>query len=141
MADIPRRILELLKEDPRYPLDAYALVQDGLCYAQEVMRLGEKQPTEPSESTEEERVDAHLTGQQLCIAIQKHALEQYGRMARIVLNRMGIHSTSDVGEIVYNMIRIGEMRKSKSDRREDFDNVYDFEQVFDREFKFETTKA
>lgn len=143
MPEIPRRILDLLREDPRYPLDAYAFVQDGLCYAQEVMRLGEKLPTVHHETTEgeEERVDAHLTGQQLCIAIQKLAIEQFGRMARIVLNRMGIHCTGDIGEIVYNMIRIGEMRKSKSDRREDFDNVYDFEQVFDREFKFEATKA
>ena len=62
-------------------------------------------------------------------------------MARLVLDRMGIRATSDIGEIVYNMIRIGEMRKSKSDRREDFDDVYDFEQVFDRDFKFEATKA
>jgi uncharacterized repeat protein (TIGR04138 family) len=143
MPEIPRRILDLLKEDPRYPLDAYAFVQDGLCYAQEVMRLGEKAPTEAHEPSqaESERVDAHLTGQQLCVAIQKLAIEQYGRLARIVLERMGIRSTGDIGEIVYNMIRIREMRKSKTDRREDFDDVYDFVQVFDREFKFEATKA
>lgn len=143
MPEIPRRILDLLQEDPRYPLDAYAFVQDGLCYAQEVMRLGEKRLTETREPSdvEGERVDAHLTGQELCLAIQKLAIEQYGRMARLVLDRMGIRSTSDIGEIVYNMIRIGEMRKSKSDRREDFDDVYDFEQIFDREFKFEATKA
>jgi uncharacterized repeat protein (TIGR04138 family) len=143
MPELPRRVLELLTEDPRYPLDAYAFVQDGLGYAQEVMRLGERQATESEDpiEAEGERVDAHLTGQQLCLAIQKLAIEQYGRMARLVLNRMGIYSTSDIGEIVYNMIRIGEMRKSKTDRREDFDDVFDFEQVFDREFKIEATKA
>lgn len=142
MVDIPQRIRELLQEDPRYPLEAYSFVHEGLGYAQEVLRLGQKLPTETGELSEEgERVDAHLTGQQLCLAIQKMAIEHYGRMARIVLRRIGIHSTSDIGEIVYNMIRIGEMRKSKSDRREDFDDVFDFEQVFDRDFKIEATKA
>lgn len=140
MSAYPQRFLDLLKEDPRYPVDAYYFVQEGLCYAQEVMRLGQKMPTEIDEAEEEERVDAHLTGQQLCMAIRELAIHQFGRMARLVLNRMGIYSTSDIGEIVYNMIRIGEMRKSKSDRREDFDDVFDFEQVFDRDFKIEVDK-
>ena len=51
------------------------------------------------------------------------------RMAKLVLSSWGIHSTSDFGEIVYNLIRIGKMSQSENDRREDFDNIYDFEQV------------
>jgi uncharacterized repeat protein (TIGR04138 family) len=47
-----------------------------------------------------------------------------------VLNRWGLRSTSDFGEVVYNLIRIGEMKKSKTDRREDFDNVYNFDEAF-----------
>lgn len=139
MVEIPEHIRLLLEEDSRYNLDAYRFVHDGLVYAQEDLRLGERQPTDTA--AEGERIDAHLTGQQLCIAIQKLAIREYGRMARIVLASMGIHSTSDIGEIVYNLIRVAEMRKSKSDRREDFDDVYDFEQVFDRDFKIEATKA
>lgn len=143
MPNIPPRIYALLQEDPRYSLDAYYFVQDGLGYAQDELQLGEKLPTEPGETSdsEGEKIDDHLSGQQLCWAIQKLAIREYGRMARIVLDRLGIRSTSDIGEIVYNMIRIGEMRKSKTDRREDFDDVYDFEQVFDRDFKFESTKV
>ncbi|MFW6171745.1 MAG: Minf_1886 family protein, partial [Planctomycetota bacterium] len=63
------------------------------------------------------------------------ALEQFGLMARVVLNSWGIRSTGDVGEIVYNLIGIGMMKKSPSDRREDFEDVFDFEEAFEREFK------
>lgn len=143
MIEIPPRIRELLEEDPRYPLDAYHLVHEGLEYAQRVLKYGQRMPSEKvaANESEAEPVDDHLTGQQLCLAIQKMAIEHYGRMARIVLSRCGIHSTSDIGDIVYNLIRVGEMKKSKTDRREDFDDVYDFEQVFDRDFKIEMTKA
>ena len=55
-------------------------------------------------------------------------------MAKLVLASWGIRSTSDFGEIVYNLIRIGKMSKSDDDRREDFDDVYDFEQAFVREY-------
>ena len=58
------------------------------------------------------------------------ALDQYGLMAKTVLNSWGIFSTSDIGEIVYNLIKIGCMRKTREDRREHFDNVYDFQTAF-----------
>jgi uncharacterized repeat protein (TIGR04138 family) len=62
------------------------------------------------------------------------AHEQYGLLAKLVLASWGIRSTSDFGEIVYNLIRIGRLSKSPRDRREDFDNVYDFEQALVKEF-------
>jgi uncharacterized repeat protein (TIGR04138 family) len=36
---------------------------------------------------------------------------------------------------VYNLIDIGLMRKSETDRRADFDDVYAFDEAFDRHFK------
>jgi uncharacterized repeat protein (TIGR04138 family) len=56
-------------------------------------------------------------------------------MAKTVLNSWGIHGTGDFGEIVFNLIRFGRMRKTKEDRREDFDDVYDFETAFEQQFK------
>jgi uncharacterized repeat protein (TIGR04138 family) len=52
-----------------------------------------------------------------------------------VLESWGVRTTGDFGEIVYNLIDIGLMKKSTSDRREDFDNVFDFTQAFEQEFK------
>jgi uncharacterized repeat protein (TIGR04138 family) len=125
-------LLELLNRDTRYTLEAYQFVRESLDYAQRVMGLGEKCGVPPDE---EPPPEAHLTGQQLCHAIRQYALEQYGYMAKWVLGSWGIHSTSDFGEIVYNLISINLMKKSPSDRREDFNDVYDFDQAFVQEFQ------
>lgn len=125
MSDSLPPFIQLLNEDPRYAPDAYQFVREALTYAHDVMKLGAGPPIE--ESDEPER---HLTGQELCEAIRRYAQEQYGLMARVVLNSWGITKTGDFGEIVYNMIRIEVMKKSPSDQREDFDDVYDFEQAF-----------
>jgi uncharacterized repeat protein (TIGR04138 family) len=120
MNDQVMAIMELLRKDQRYHLDAYQFVRESLAYAQSVMKM----TPQPGEG-EEGKSDQHLTGQQLCQAIREYAVEQYGYLAKTVLNSWGIHTTSDFGEIVYNLIRIKEMRKSKTDRREDFDDQYD----------------
>jgi uncharacterized repeat protein (TIGR04138 family) len=49
-------------------------------------------------------------------------------MAKCVLNQWGIRSTGDFGEIVFGLIEIGQMRKTDSDRREDFDDVFNFDE-------------
>ena len=129
-------IIELLCEDPRYPLEAYQFVRDGLSYAQEILGYGGKSTeTEKEETIEERIVERHMTGQQLCEAIRRYAVDQYGFMAKVVLNNWGICETGDLGEIVYNLIRIGMMKKSDDDRREHFDGVFDFDEVFQQRFE------
>lgn len=139
MSEPTHPFLQLLRDDPRYKIEAYQFVRDALSYAQEVLELGVEQPTLLSQSEEEDadcpRVEAHLTGQQLCEAIRLYSQEQFGLMARTVLKNWGIERTGDFGDIVYNLIDIGLMKKSKSDRREDFDDVYDFESAFTTEFQ------
>lgn len=126
-------IIELMQQDQRYHLEAYQFVREALAYAQKVMKMP---PTKDEGS--EAKQDHHLTGQQLCQAIREFALEQYGFMAKTVLNSWGVHTTGDFGEIVYNLIRIKEMRKSKTDHREDFDDQYDFEAAFEPRFELST---
>jgi len=132
-------IIELLRQDKRYRFEAYVFVFEALRYAQESLELGqpcESEPVQGEETPEEERrPERHVTGQELCGAIRQYALEQYGYMAKTVLESWGIHNTGDFGEIVFNLIRIGRMRKTRQDRREDFDDVFDFETAFRQEFK------
>jgi uncharacterized repeat protein (TIGR04138 family) len=128
-------LLELLNRDTRYRLEAYQFVRESLDYAQNELGLGR---ASRDAADEEPAREAHLTGQQLCQAIRQYALEQYGYMAKWVLSTWGIHSTSDFGDIVYNLISISLMKKSASDRREDFDDVYDFEDAFVRDFRIKT---
>lgn len=212
-------IYRLLKKDPRFPIEAYQFVREGLSYATEVLQMGKQtggqigdsthatpkpadpggqavtdgssaldasttefekkieelfqpddlpedhagnavtkslQPMHPAHAdaafdldedesfesgsydTEPEIVEGrHLTGQELCEALRQYALQQYGYMAKSVLEQWGITQTNDFGSIVYNMIDIGLMRKSPEDRREHFDDVYDFQEVFVEQFQFE----
>ncbi len=122
--------IQLLQQDQRYRLEAYQFVREALNYAQEVLQL----PCQIVQ-TEKEEKQKHLTGQQLCEAIRIYAIDQYGYLAKLVLNHWGIKETGDFGEIVYNLIRVNQMRKSRTDRREDFDNVYDFDEAFQPPFE------
>jgi uncharacterized repeat protein (TIGR04138 family) len=124
-------IPQLLKDDPRYCLEAYQFVRDGLQFAQEHLNMGSDQPPVDADGDELEK---HLTGQQLCEAIRQYAI-QYGYMAQTVLKNWGISQTGDFGNIVYNLIQVQLMKKSKHDRREDFDDVYSFDKAFREEFK------
>ena len=132
MTDATKILLKLVKTDPRYKLDAYVFVRDGLSYAQEGI-INEAEEEDRS-SGEEEEPDRHLTGQQLCEALRLYALDQYGYMAKTVLNSWGLKSTGDFGEVVYNMIENELMKKSDTDRREDFDKVFDFDQALQQQF-------
>jgi uncharacterized repeat protein (TIGR04138 family) len=134
MKDARRAMLDLLERDQRYKLQAYQFVRDALTYAQDVLRIPE-QNVASGMSSESAR---HMSGQQLCEACRKFALEQYGMLAKIVLNSWGICSTGDLGEVVYNLISIQQMRKSDHDRREDFDDVFSFDQAFQPEFELLT---
>jgi uncharacterized repeat protein (TIGR04138 family) len=137
MLDPAHPIAELLRHDKRYHFDAYVFVFEGLRYAQEKMGLGadlDSDRDSEDEETEGER-ERHVTGQQLCEAMRRYAHEQYGRLAKQVLNHWGVTSTSDFGEIVFNLIEIDQMKKTPEDRREDFDDVFDFDEAFEQGFQ------
>jgi uncharacterized repeat protein (TIGR04138 family) len=149
---------DLLSEDTRYKIEAYQFIREALQFAHEnldeqnfLQHTDDPVDFDPADfdpanfessdfaaddSDDKQTSSRHITGQQLCESCRQYAIEQYGYLARIVLESWGIHSTSDFGELVYNLIRIEQMRKSESDRREDFDGVYDFENAFDPKFEF-----
>ncbi len=130
---------DLLKRDHRYKPHAYTFVFEALHYAQSVLELGADKPSEPAaappDEEDSESPQRHVTGQELCEAIRQYSLEMYGYMSKTVLNSWGIYATGDFGEIVFNLIKIGKMRKTADDCREDFENVYDFDEAFERGFK------
>ena len=146
MTEATHRLFQLLQEDPRFKLEAYQFVRESLSYAHDVLELGGASTSDAgspeAESPQaESQPERHLSGQQLCEAIRQYALEQYGYMAKVVLNSWGVHATSDFGDIVYNLIEIGLMKKSKSDRREDFNDVFDFDQAFQQQFQISEPDA
>jgi uncharacterized repeat protein (TIGR04138 family) len=140
-------LTKLLKRDKRYKFDAYAFVFEALQFAHEKLGLGQEKPAEAEEEETSSRrggsrkAERHLTGQQLCEAVRQYAIEQYGLMAKAVLASWGVHNTGDIGNLVFNLIEIGQMRKTKEDTREDFENVFDFDAAFVRDFKITAPPA
>ena len=133
MLDPDHPLFELLCRDKRYNYDAYRFVFDALEYSRKLDMGSEYYADDAEEEDEPER---HVTGQELCEAMRLYAHEQYGYMAKCVLNSWGIKSTSDFGEIVFNLIKIEQMRKTPHDRREDFDDVFGFDEGFQHSFQF-----
>jgi len=141
MLDPNHPIAELLRRDKRYHFNAYVFVFEALRHAQGSLGMGtdyiaENDLAESDVSEGEEEPERHVTGQELCEAMRVFAHEEYGYLAKCVLNEWGIQSTGDFGEIVFNLIGIEQMRKTPHDRREDFEDVYDFDEGFREGFEF-----
>jgi uncharacterized repeat protein (TIGR04138 family) len=125
-----------MQQDDRYKPEAYEFIRMALAFAHDVMQCDSiskenlVELTRDVTSDDEIPAEAHLTGQELCEAIRRLALLQFGFMTKTVLNSWGIHETLDFGELVYNMIEAGLMKKSKTDSKSDFADVYDFKTAF-----------
>ena len=130
---------ELLRRDRRYSPEAYTFIFEALRFAQE--QFGLRKDLVEQELDDADEDVHHVTGQQLCQAIRKYALEQYGMMAKCVLNTWGVYETGDFGEIVFNLIDLGQMRKTDTDRREDFHDVFSFNEAFPQRFSMSPHKA
>lgn len=150
--DSSHPLAELLQKDQRYPLEAYIFILESLSFAQDSLGMGVEPPEDDVKTGGEKgspgssgghskldhrrRPERHLTGQELCEAARQYALQQYGFLACTVLATWGLRSTNDFGELVFNMIDIGQMRKTRNDKREDFHGVYDFQEAFSRDLEF-----
>lgn len=73
----------------------------------------------------------HVTGAELTLACRDFALEQYGLLARTVLEHWGLRDTADFGRIVFALVEVGLLATQEGDRPEDFHGVYSFDQAFD----------
>ena len=147
-------LFQLLQRDRRYTLEAYLFVLESLSFAQESLGMGQEPAVEELEPlpggeaepkgtvrgrrgrSRKRETERHVSGQELCEAARLYGLQQYGYLAPTVLATWGIRATDDLGEIVFNMIDIGQMRKTRSDKREDFRGVYDFAEGFSRDLSF-----
>jgi len=108
----------VLRRDRRYARDAYLFVSEALTYT--VQTLGRA---------------GHVSGRELCEGLCRFALDQYGLLARTVLEHWGVRRSEDVGEIVFNMVEAGLLRKTDEDTRDDFAGVLDFREALDRGFE------
>jgi len=111
--DFYQLVDEVCAEDPRYKPDAYEFLMQGLYFTQSKLKR-----------------QGHLSGKELAEGLRDFAIEQFGPMAKTVLEHWGIHKTQDFGIMVFNMIEKKLLSKNDDDHCQDFDDVYGFEEAF-----------
>jgi uncharacterized repeat protein (TIGR04138 family) len=114
--------VKMRAKDPRYHRDAYLFVREALDYTQKTIGKDTRGRIR------------HVTGQELLGGIREYALQQFGPMAKTVLEEWGIHSSKDFGEIVFNMVEVEWLAKTDKDSRADFEHGYDFDVAFRQPF-------
>lgn len=107
------RLRSVVRGDGRYDVNAYRFVYQALDFT--LKNIGCKR---------------HVTGRELCEGIRGLALEQYGGLASMVLERWGVRRTADFGNIVFNLVAAELMSRSETDSSADFDDVFDFREAF-----------
>lgn len=105
-------MIRILRRDPRYARAAYDFVRHALQRA-----IDEDEPE-------------HISARELLDAIRALAVEQFGPLARTVLQDWGVNSTDDFGNIVFNLIDEKQFGKTDDDQLSDFRDVYDLDSVF-----------
>ena len=116
-----KNFTQIAKEDGRYSPAAVKFVYEGL---DGVLKKNADEPQ-------------HISGHVLCEGLRELALKKWGRLAKLVLNSLGINNTRDFGEIVYLMIENKWMSAQPTDSIDDFNDLYDFKTVFKEQFKFQ----
>jgi uncharacterized repeat protein (TIGR04138 family) len=127
---------KILARDTRYQREAYVFVRHALDYTR---KLVPRETPAPRTGFEGETVkvrgeDRHVTGPELLEGIRQQALGEFGPMAMTVFEEWGVRCGRDFGEIVFNLVEIGQFSKTANDSRADFDGGYDFTEAFRKPF-------
>ena len=107
----------ILEREKRFEAGAYFLLKDALDFTLKRTR-------------EEGGEERHVSGEELIHGFRDHALQEFGPMAFTLLREWGVHTCSDIGAMVFELIEEGMFGKQDSDTREDFADHYDFAEAF-----------
>jgi uncharacterized repeat protein (TIGR04138 family) len=115
----------ICKEDGRFDRPAYQFLRQGLDATVKELKKRDAKRAQQS---------LHVSGPELLEGLKDYALEQYGPLAKTVLNSWGITRGADFGDMVFNLIEYNVFSKTDADRREDFSDTYTFEDAFVKPF-------
>ena len=109
---------QIIEKDPRYGKEAYIFLKDALEFTIKQRKRGKAEP------------GSHVNPGELLEGFRPLALKEFGPMVMTVLAYWGVQASSDVGQIVFNLIGAGAFGKTESDLLEDFDRALDFHLAF-----------
>ena len=124
--DFSEIVTLICKEDSRFDRRAYDFVRLGLDHT--VKELRKKDTPRPERSR-------HVSGPELLEGLRAYALDQFGPLAKTVLNTWGVRRCRDFGDIVFNLIEYNVFSKTENDRPEDFSDIFDFDEAFVKPFQ------
>jgi uncharacterized repeat protein (TIGR04138 family) len=107
--------------EPHYSIEAYMFVCEAVNYTSR--RLGKRRD---------------VRGRELLDGLCDLALERYGYMAHLVFEHWGVTRTDDFGEIVFNLVDVGLLRRTEQDSKEDFHDVFDLRQTLRERYEIDT---
>lgn len=124
--DFSAIVEQIRKEDPRFDKRAYFFLRHGLDHTvKDLSKRG-------GERIQQSR---HVSGGELLDGLRDYALEQFGPMAKMVLNEWGVTRCPDFGDMVFNLIEYQVFSKTENDRREDFGDRFTFDEAFVKPFQ------
>ena len=116
---------EILRKNSRYDRDSYYFVREGLDFTLKMLK--KQRHTNPAHR--------HVSGQELLEGLRRYALDQFGPMAKTVLDFWGVRKCDDFGKIVFNLVENGVLGKTEQDKLEDFKGGYDFDEAFVKPYR------
>ncbi len=108
----------IVAADPRYDREAYVFLRDALDFTVKQLKKNK------------EEVSRHVAPQQLLEGVRSFALKEFGPMVLTVFDYWNVRCCGDIGEMVFNLIRIGVFGKTETDSIEQFQSGYDFKEAF-----------
>ncbi len=114
----------------KYHPQAYLFINDALQVAQEA--FGRDKQSESG---------GHILPRELLDGVRLLGQRRYGMMATSVFRCWGISSTADIGNVVFELVELGEMKKTDEDRLCDFVDVFSFDDAFNAEYLIDVSKA
>jgi len=124
-----QRLAALAALDHRYPVEAYHFLFEALDF------VLERQERSARRHGENAPADRHVSVHQLLEGLREYALEQFGPLARLVLERWNVYRTEDFGEIVFSLVEHRLLNKQDTDRKIDFRNGFNFREAFDKAWR------
>lgn len=100
---------------PRYAREAYGFVVAAL--GETVQRLPWGRLADPERR--------HLSGRELLVGVVALARREFGPLAATVFLEWGLAASEDVGEIVFELVRAGQLSARPDDTMDDFRGGFD----------------
>ena len=109
--ELSKATAELRLSYPNYTLESYQFVSNAVSAT--IAKLS---------------AHRHISAAELLVGIRNYAREQYGAVAPLVMDKMGLRTARNVGEVVYLLISVKVLSASQDDSPEDFNVAFSWEE-------------